>query len=344
MNAAATTHASIASGSPQLSVIIPTYNRRNAVQRAVDSVLQQAGAIRLEIIVVDDGSTDATDAAIRDRYGEDVRVQLIVTRNRGVSAARNTGFAAARGDLVHFLDSDDWVLPHTVGLVAQVFDEYADLQFLYVEGCTLPRTGKPARVRVARDECPGWQRGDVIGRPGFRHESVDLRRGDTVVGGHLASGDFFSAIVKGGLFFLSGLFIRRPAAAAAGPFFEPFHLWEDWDFHARLCLEGPGGYLDYIGFCRDVGRGDQLSDAVSGLRFAAMHCRIVRRLQASGRVRAPRQQRELAVAVADANYWMGRCLLATKHHRLARRLLLDSLLHGHKPLRSSALIARSWLP
>ena len=337
-------NASATPGGVQLSVIIPTYNRRAAVQRAIDSVLAQADSMRLEIVVVDDGSTDATDTAIAGRYGGDPRVRLIVTRNRGVSAARNTGFAAARGDLVYFLDSDDWVLPHTLELVLDVFERHAAMQFLYVEGCTLPRTGMPARVRVARAECPGWQRGEVIDAREFRHESVGLYEGGTAVGGRLALGDFFGAIVKGGLFFLSGLFIRRAAAAAAGPFFEPFHLWEDWDFHARLCLEGQGGYLDYIGFCRDVGRGDQLSDAVSGLRFAAMHCRIVRRLQASGRVHAPRQRRELDTAVVDANYWMGRCLLRTRHHRLARRLLFDSLLHWHKPLRSSVLIARSWLP
>lgn len=328
----------------QLSVIIPTYNRRVAVQRAIDSVLVQAGSLRLEVVVVDDGSTDATYATLSARYADDPRVRLIGTANRGVSAARNTGFSAARGDLVQFLDSDDWLLPHTLELVANLFDAHAAMQFLYVEGCTSPRPGMSPRLRVARAECPGWQRGDVIEGHSFRHESVGLYEGDAVVGGHLALGDFFSAIVKGGLFFLSGLFIRRAAAAAAGPFHEHFHLWEDWDFHARLCLQGPGGYLDYIGFCRDVGRGDQLSDAVSGLRFAAMHCRIVRRLQASGRVREARQQRELAHAVTDANYWMGRCLLRTRHRRLARQLLLDSLRHWHKPLRSSALIARSWLP
>ena len=169
----------------------------------------------------------------------------------------------------------------------------------------------------------------------------DIRAG---IGGTLTLGDFFPAIVRGGLFFLSGLFMRRQAALAAGAFNERYHLWEDWDFHARLCLRGQGGYIDHIGFCRDVGRGDQLSDAVNGLRFAAMHCRIVRGLDVGGCVQLPRAHRELRMALADADYWMGRCLLRTRHRRLARRLLLRSLLRPYKPARSAVLLTLSVLP
>src|ERR1700760_3855281 len=92
----------------RLSVVIPTYNRRDLVLRAVASVLDQPGADDVEVIVADDGSTDGTADAIAQRFGSPVRVNATV---RGYAcAARNAGFAVSSGDFVCFLDSDDvWV-------------------------------------------------------------------------------------------------------------------------------------------------------------------------------------------------------------------------------------------
>jgi len=91
-----------------VSVVIPTYNRAATVQRAIDSVLAQT-YLYFEIIVVDDGSTDNTDAILNERYGD--RIRLLHQPNMGQSAARNTGVRAAKYDLIAFLDSDDYWLP-----------------------------------------------------------------------------------------------------------------------------------------------------------------------------------------------------------------------------------------
>jgi glycosyltransferase involved in cell wall biosynthesis len=92
---------------PLVSVVIPTYNRADVVCRAIDSVLKQTYG-NTEIIVVDDGSTDRTHEALC-RYGNRIRVK--VQENSGPSIARNRGAAVARGDMVAFLDSDDYWLP-----------------------------------------------------------------------------------------------------------------------------------------------------------------------------------------------------------------------------------------
>ena len=90
---------------PQFSVVIPTFNRANLVCRAIDSVLGQT-MDDFEILVVDDGSTDNTRQVV-DRVA-DPRIRLIsLTKNRGAAAARNAGIAAARGELISLLDSDD---------------------------------------------------------------------------------------------------------------------------------------------------------------------------------------------------------------------------------------------
>src|SRR4051794_35639835 len=88
------------------SVIIPTYNRCELTQQAIDSVLGQDTRWRVEIIVVIDGSTDDSEHVLRARYAHAAQVRVIVAARGGASAARNIGFRAAHGEFVCFLDSD----------------------------------------------------------------------------------------------------------------------------------------------------------------------------------------------------------------------------------------------
>ncbi|SVB83840.1 uncharacterized protein METZ01_LOCUS236694, partial [marine metagenome] len=90
-----------------ISVIIPTYNRRNTLPRAVESVLNQIYK-PIEIIVVDDGSTDGAKEMCSEMYP---LVRYIYQANSGVSSARNTGIKSASGDWIALLDSDDEWLP-----------------------------------------------------------------------------------------------------------------------------------------------------------------------------------------------------------------------------------------
>jgi glycosyltransferase involved in cell wall biosynthesis len=95
---------------PLISVIIPTFNRARFVQHAIDSVLSQ-GADSLEVIVIDDGSTDHTGDAL-SRYGKAITYHY--QTNSGVSSARNAGLRLAQGAWAAFLDSDDEWLPNFV--------------------------------------------------------------------------------------------------------------------------------------------------------------------------------------------------------------------------------------
>ena len=92
---------------PAVSVIIPTHNRAAMVREAIESVLAQSYADR-ELIVVDDGSTDGTRAAVAAFLPQ---LTYIYQEHQGVSAARNRGAAMARGEYLAFLDSDDlWLM------------------------------------------------------------------------------------------------------------------------------------------------------------------------------------------------------------------------------------------
>jgi glycosyltransferase involved in cell wall biosynthesis len=87
----------------KVSVIVPTYNRGWILREALDSILSQDYP-DVELIVVDDGSTDDTASILR---GYDTALSVIRQPNRGVSAARNAGIGAATGEFIAFLDSDD---------------------------------------------------------------------------------------------------------------------------------------------------------------------------------------------------------------------------------------------
>lgn len=98
---------------PEVSVVIPAYNAAATVQQAIGSVLAQSFA-DFEILVVDDGSTDDTAAAVR--AVNDPRVRLLAQPNAGAAAARNAGIASAIGEWVAFLDADDLWLPNKLEL------------------------------------------------------------------------------------------------------------------------------------------------------------------------------------------------------------------------------------
>lgn len=96
-----------------VSVVIPTYNRAATIERAVHSVLLQEPAV-LEVIVVDDGSTDNTKEIVGKLSAEHPRVRYVLIENSGACAARNYGVSLARGDLLAFQDSDDEWSPQKV--------------------------------------------------------------------------------------------------------------------------------------------------------------------------------------------------------------------------------------
>ena len=109
-----------------VSVIIPVHNVSPYLREALDSVIYQTYK-NLEILVIDDGSTDGS-GIICDKYLSDPRVIVIHQDNRGLSGARNTGLDHATGDYISFLDSDDVYHPNMINLLLQSVLQYnADL-------------------------------------------------------------------------------------------------------------------------------------------------------------------------------------------------------------------------
>lgn len=105
-----------------VSVIIPTYNRANFLPEAIDSVLAQTFK-KIELIIIDDGSTDNTDEIIKKYEG---CLTYVKQKNLGVSAARNHGISIANGNFIGLLDSDDIWLPEKLTKQIALFQKYPD--------------------------------------------------------------------------------------------------------------------------------------------------------------------------------------------------------------------------
>ncbi len=114
---------------PQVSVVIPTHNRKNIVNDAIDSVLKQE-PINYEVIVVDDGSTDGTKEYLESL---DLPIRIVQKENAGVASARNEGIRTATGKYIAFLDSDDLWLPGILEAQIEYLDTHSDVPLVYVD-------------------------------------------------------------------------------------------------------------------------------------------------------------------------------------------------------------------
>ena len=123
--------------SPTISLVIPTYNRGHLIAETLDSALAQVPPF-LEVIVVDDGSTDDTSAVLAQYVG---RVQLLGGPNGGVQRARNRGVAAARGEYIAMCDSDDLLEPGYVATMQAWLRDHPECNSIYSNFATFDEAG-----------------------------------------------------------------------------------------------------------------------------------------------------------------------------------------------------------
>lgn len=207
--------------SPQVSVIITTYNRAAMVAEAVDSVLAQK-MTDFELIVIDDGSTDQTEERL-SVYGS--RLKYYQQENAGVSAARNRGIQFARAPLVAFLDSDDLWLPAKL-----------QVQHKYMR--------ENPEIHICQTEEIWWRNGRRV-NPKKHHRKP--------------SGDIFKPSLDLCLVSPSAVMVRGSLLEKLGYFDEELPAAEDYDLWLRVSVEYPVVLLPSQLVIKRGGHSDQLS-------------------------------------------------------------------------------------
>jgi glycosyltransferase involved in cell wall biosynthesis len=200
---------------PLVSVIIPTYNRADTVRRSIDSALEQTYR-PIEVIVVDDGSTDATREVLVG-YGD--RIRPIYQANGGPSVARNTGVAAARGEFIAFLDSDDTWKPAKID---------RQVRLMLAGGARVPCCICNAAII----------NGDVTVSTTFEVSDVTcgLPEGFWMNPAPILATRF--------ILFNQVVLIRREAFEKVGRFKPEMRLLEDYDLAFRLAQLGPWAFIE----------------------------------------------------------------------------------------------------
>ena len=210
-----------------ISVIIPCYNRAHLLPRCLDSVLAQEFR-PLEIIVVDDGSTDSTRSLLQGSYPG---IRIITQENKGVSAARNAGISAAKGDWLAFLDSDDTWFPAKLGRQVRAVE------------------ASPGSNIVHTDEI--WIRNGARVNPQRKHRKF--------------GGSIFKHCLPLCVISPSSVMIHRRVFDRVGLFDETLPVCEDYDLWLRICARMPVLFAREPLVTKYGGHDDQLSRRYRGM-------------------------------------------------------------------------------
>jgi glycosyltransferase involved in cell wall biosynthesis len=248
---------------PLVSAIIPTFNRSDLACRAVDSALNQTHG-NMEVVLVDDGSTDGTQSLIRDTYGGDSRVRYIRVENGGVSRARNIGIQACTGDFVGFLDSDDYWLPWKIELQVKCLQRLPEAGMIWSDMDAVNDAGQVVHARYLKKMYGAYKRLQQLGIRLFA-QSTEVSPSELGIpemprAALLSQGYIFSQMVIGNLVHTSTSLLRRERLLKVAGFREELRTTgEDYDFHLRTCREGPVAFVDIETIGYTVGRADQLT-------------------------------------------------------------------------------------
>jgi glycosyltransferase involved in cell wall biosynthesis len=252
-----------ANSAPDISVVLATYNRRRTLQRAIASVLAQEDAA-FELIIVDDASRDETQAYLASL--DDPRVRVIVCpTNGGPSAARNRGLAAARADIVAFLDSDDAYRPRRLAAPLATFASDRSLVATLSSAVKHDRDGpRNAVIPAVKLAAPAFEWALICDLVPVEATSIT---------------------------------VRRAAALGAGGFCERLRLTEDREFLIRLARHGGAELLPELLWEKFSGDDNLSNDwAKAGQGLAAY---VRERPEYAGRFRKVGSYLATKVLVAD---------------------------------------------
>lgn len=316
-----------------VSVVIPTYNRAHTIERAVDSVLAQDYP-SVEVIVVDDGSTDGTAARML-RYKSDARVRFLRFPNGGVCVARNRGLREVRGEFVAMLDSDDYWLPGKLSLQVQVLETNSDLSLVWTDMDAVDSSGRVVSKNHLRKMYSCYRYfPDPLELFEDQKETED---GTIYYVGHIAT-----ALVFGNLVHTSTVVARADRVSRAGEYDQSLHPAEDQDFYYRVCKTGSSSLIDAVTVHYQVGAADAATADSRFYELATSAHKVFERLR--NREGPSLSPERVKLAERDLYAWVGKAAYYHGDMRLSRQYLFRGLMRGCTDARSLAYLLLACIP
>jgi len=325
-----------------VSVVIPTYNRAQLCKTAVESVLSQTYH-DIEVIVVDDGSSDNTKEAVSSM---DARVRYLCQTNSGVAAARNLGMQSARGEFLAFLDSDDTWLPWKLELQLNVLRLFPSAGMVWTDMIAVDEMGNELYPSYLTRMYAAYKHFD----PAI-HFPVSETLGEIWGQGPAAwasrkcyVGHIFTQMIFGNLVHTSTVLLRRSRQESVGYFdVDLLKSGEDYDFHLRTTRVGDVAYVDVSSIRYRIGAPDQLTSSDLGIWIARNDLRTIEKVVSSARDQIRLPDSAIRKRFAQSYSWMAREELFQDINS-ARRDFLKSLRLNPFQIGIAAYCLLSFLP
>lgn len=228
---------------PEVSVVIPLFNKERHVARAIQSVLNQTHRDS-ELVVIDDGSTDGS-ANVVESFS-DPRIRLVRQQNAGPSAARNRGIAEARADLIAFLDADDEWLPEHLATILRMRRRFPDCGAYATARRIVEKDGVSWIRTFTTIPAPPWE--GII--PSF----------------------FRTVLLDGEPVHTSAAAIPRHVFDSVGAFALGAQRGEDTDMWCRIALQYPISYSHQVGEVTHQEAENRVSNGPAPLDFPMLEC------------------------------------------------------------------------
>jgi glycosyltransferase involved in cell wall biosynthesis len=325
---------------------MPTFNRAYCIANAIDSALGQSHP-NVEVIIIDDGSTDGTRALIAARYAQDERVKYFAQHNQGVTAARNRGLARANGDFVALLDSDDAWKPWKLEVQLACMAHCPEIGMVWTDMEAVNDQGEITHAAYLRKMYSCHQRFtlDQLFTQVYPLERIVPNAPEPVRKARLYTGFIFSQMFMGSLVHTSTVLLRRERLEMVKGFNEELKLsGEDYDFHLRTCREGPVGFVDLSSIRYQIGMPDRLSHR----RY--MVCVLGNCLKTiTGVIEREPERVELPASLikerfAEVHAWLAEALLDAGERQQSRAHFLESFRYQLWQPRSLRLFALALMP
>jgi glycosyltransferase involved in cell wall biosynthesis len=321
---------------PLVSVVIPTYNRAAFLPATLDSVLAQTYPA-VEIVVIDDGSSDGTPGVL-GRYAGRVRWRR--KPNGGVASARNAGLEVARGDFIAFMDSDDLCLPDRIAAEVECFRRFPEIVLCSSDFSAFDETGPLEASHIASyyhavSAAPG-------GVAALYPERGTLRvpGSGTVI--PVLRGAVYEQLAWGNFIHPPTVMVPRRVAESAGGFDERIRIATEYDWLIRVCRAGPAAFLD-APLLRYRYSGDQLSAPRHAAQIQLDAIATLAKLRRDDPPFWRRHRARLRRRIGRA--WLHAADAAVERDkRAAARQLATSLAHGTLALRSLRVALKILLP
>ncbi len=302
-----------------VSVIIPTYNRAKLVGAAVESVLAQDYR-DVEVLVINDGSTDETASVMAKTYGSNPKVRCIPKANGGVSSARNLGLRESRGEFIAFLDADDVWLPGKLILQLECLRRFPEAGMVWTDMAAVDGGGRILHERYLHKMYSAYKYYPTS-RELFAHGLRETRIG----GVEAFCGDIFSPMALGNLVHTSTVLLRRERVNKVGLFNEGYETGEDYPYHLKTCKEGPVAYADAVTVRYTIGLADALTASDKLIKISLSFLSTLEQTLAFDRDRLTLSPALMREALADAYAWAGKEHLEAGLIREARAFFIKSI-------------------